>query len=405
VTARTRLLVAAAVLAAALPMAAAPARAGAAPPRVPSAAAAVVVDARDGTVMFAKRPDQERSIASTTKLMTALLALEEAKPDEVFTAPAYNAMPAESRINLREGERMTVQDLLEALLLESANDAAVALAENIAGSREAFVDRMNERAQELGLEHTSYANPIGLDDPGNYSSARDLATLARTLMRNRRFARIVDMPSATLESGSRQRVVQNRNDLVGAYPWVDGVKTGFTLHAGNVLVGAAARGPRARVVSVVLGEPTEAARDSDTLSLLRWGLDRFRRVKVVDSERALARADIEYYDDEQARLVPRRDVSLTVRDGQRLRRRVSAPEQLEGPRGAGERVGSVTVVVDGRLVRRVALVTAADVPGAGPLRIVVSELGVPLIVLIFLALLFAVILAILRLRVRIRIAR
>jgi serine-type D-Ala-D-Ala carboxypeptidase (penicillin-binding protein 5/6) len=405
VTARTRLLVAAAVLAAALPTAAAPARAGAPAPRVPSAAAAVVVDARDGTVMFAKRPDQERSIASTTKLMTALLALEEAKPDEVFTAPGYNAMPAESRINLREGERMTVQDLLEALLLESANDAAVALAENIAGSREAFVDRMNERAQELGLEHTSYANPIGLDQPGNYSSARDLATLARTLMRNRRFARIVDMPNATLESGSRQRVVQNRNDLVGAYPWVDGVKTGFTLNAGNVLVGAAARGPRARVVSVVLGEPTEAARDSDTLSLLRWGLDRFRRVKVVDSERALARADIEYYDDEQARLVPRRDVSLTVRDGQRLRRRVSAPEQLEGPRGAGERAGSVTVVVDGRPVRRVALVTAADVPGAGPLRVVVSELGVPLIVLIFLALLFAVILAVFRLRVRIRIAR
>jgi D-alanyl-D-alanine carboxypeptidase (penicillin-binding protein 5/6) len=375
-----------------------------APPRVPTADAAIVVDARDGTVMFAKKPDQERAIASTTKLMTALLSLEEAEPDEVFTAPAYSPAPAESRINLRAGERMTVEDLLEALLLESANDAAVALAENISGSREAFVDEMNDRAGELGLDHTSYANPIGLDQAGNYSSARDLATLASVLLRNPRFARIVDMPKALLESGAHPRVVVNRNDLVAAYPWVNGVKTGFTLNAGNVLVGAAQRGPRARVVSVVLGEPTEAARDEDTLTLLRWGLDRFSRVRVVDKGRALASADIEYRDD-QARLVPRRNVSLTIRDGMRLRRRVNAPEEVEGPIAAGERVGSVTVLVDGKPVRRVALVTAEDVPGAGTLRVLLSVLGVPLTLLIAVGILVAAILAILRVRVRIRIAR
>jgi serine-type D-Ala-D-Ala carboxypeptidase (penicillin-binding protein 5/6) len=396
------MLAAAALLVAATPGSAA--AAAAPPPRVPTAQAAIVVDARDGTVMFAKRPDAERSIASTTKLMTALLALEQADPDDVYTAPAYHAAPAESRINLREGERMKVQDLLEALLLESANDAAVDLAENISGSRDAFVQEMNDRAQEIGLEHTSYANPIGLDEAGNYSSARDLATLARALLRNRRFARIVDMPSATLESGIRRRVVQNRNDLVAAYPWVDGVKTGYTLNAGNVLVGAAARGARARVVSVVLGEPTEAARDADTLTLLRWGLERFNRVRVLDPSRALARADVKYYD-ETARLVPRRGAVVTVRDGQRLRRRVNAPDELEGPLAAGERVGSVTVLVDGRPVRRIALVIAAEVPGAGPLRKVVSELGVPLTVLVVIALLVAVILAILRVRIRIRIAR
>jgi serine-type D-Ala-D-Ala carboxypeptidase (penicillin-binding protein 5/6) len=199
-------------------------------------------------------------------------------------------------------------------------------------------------------------------------------------------------------------VVRNRNGLVGAYPWVDGVKTGYTLNAGNVLVGAAARGPRARVLSVVLGEPTEAARDADTLTLLRWGLARFSRVRMVDSGRALASTDIEYRD-EKARLVPRRDVFLTIRDGQQLRRRVNAPDQLEGPLAAGERVGSVTVLVDGRPVRRVALVTAAEVPAAGTLRVVVSELGVPLTVLIVLGTLVAAILAILRLRIRIRIAR
>ena len=399
---RSRMPAVAAILLAAAPGSAAAAEQP--PPRVPSAQAAIVVDAVDGTVMFGKRPDAERSIASTTKLMTALLSLEEANPRDVFTAPGYAAMPAESRINLRAGEEMTVQDLLEALLLESANDAAVDLAENIAGSREGFVEQMNERASELGLDHTSYANPIGLDEAGNYSSARDLATLTRRLLRNRRFARIVDSTEATLESGSHVRVVANRNDLVAAYPWVNGVKTGYTSNAGNVLVGSAARGPRARVISVVMGEPTEAARDADTLALLRWGLDRFSRVRVIPRGRTFARADVRYRDD-RARLVARRSVVVTVRDGEHLNRRVNAPEELEGPVARGERVGSVTVLVEGRRVRRVALVTAEEVPGAGRLRVLLSELGVPLTVLILLAILVAAVLAMLRLRIRIRIAK
>lgn len=403
-TARRRTLAVAAALLAAV---AGPADAATSPPEVPTADAAIVVDGRDGVVMFAKRPDSERAIASTTKLMTALLALERADPDDVFTAPAYEAMPAESRINLRPGERMTVEDLLEALLLESANDAAVTIAEGVSGSREAFVEEMNARAAELGLDHTSYANPVGLDQPGNYSTARDLASLTRRLLRRPRLARIVDMPAAQLESGVRPRVVENRNDLVAVYPWVSGVKTGYTLNAGNVLVGAARRGRGARVISVVLGEPTEAARDEDTLELLRWGLRRFHRVRVLEPRRALARAGIEHRD-ETARLAPRRGAVLTVRDGERIRRRVDAPDELEGPLPAGERVGTVTVLLDGRPVRRVALVTAAEVPGAGTLRVLLSALGVPLTLLLLLAILVVAalaVLAVLRLRIRIRIVR
>jgi len=401
VTAVHRTLVVAAVVVAA---AAAPASAAVPPPKVPGAPAAIVVDARDGTVMFEKRPDNERSIASTTKLMTALLALERAKPNDVFTAPAYNAMPAESRINLRPGERMTVHDLLEALLLESANDAAVTLAEGVSGSREAFVEEMNARAADLGLEHTSYANPIGLDEAGNYSSARDLATLTRVLLRRPRFARIVDMPEAELESGERPRVVENRNDLLASYPWVSGVKTGYTLNAGNVLVGAAKGPGGARVISVVLGEPSEAARDQETLTLLRWGLARFHRVRVLDPRRMLAQADIKYRDS-TARLVARREAVLTIRDGERIRRRVNAPEEVEGPLAAGTRVGTVTVLLDGRSARRVALVTAEEVPDAGTLRVLLSWLGVPLTLILLLAILVALVLAILRLSVRIRIVR
>ena len=161
-----------------------------------TASAAVLVDGRDGHVLYRRAASRRRAIASTTKLMTALIALERLPSRRRLTAPVYNAGAAESLIGLRPGERMAVADLLRALLLESANDAAVDLAENIAGSREAFVEQMNERASELGLDHTRYANPIGLDDPANYSSARDLATLARRLLRNRRFARIVMATSA-----------------------------------------------------------------------------------------------------------------------------------------------------------------------------------------------------------------
>ncbi len=399
---RLRLVVAACV-ALGVALAASPAASAAAPPSVDRAKAAIVVDARDGAVLFQKEPDQRRAIASTTKLMTALLTLERAGPRDVFTAPAYAALPAESKINLRRGERMRVEDLLEALLLESANDAAETLAEGVARSRPSFVALMNRRASQLGLGHTSYSNPIGLDDPDNYSTARDLASLAVRLLRRRHFARIVDMPRAVLESGSHRRVVDNRNLLVDSYPFVDGVKTGHTIDAGYVLVGAA-HARSASVVTVVLGEPSEAARDADTLALLRWGLGRFLRERVLDAERVVARPNVKYRD-ERAELVPRRSLLLTVRRGERVSRRVSAPDELEGPLEAGARVGSVTVLLDGRPVRQVDLLTSAAVPGAGPLRVLFSPLGVPLTLLLVLCALGAAALMVRRSRVSQRTVR
>jgi serine-type D-Ala-D-Ala carboxypeptidase (penicillin-binding protein 5/6) len=374
------------------------------PPDVSGAASAIVVDGRNGEVMFEKRANDRRSIASTTKLMTALLALERARPNEVFTAPRYDALPIESQINLRTGERMKVKDLLTALLLESANDAAATLARNISGSQEAFVAAMNERAEELGLEDTSYANPIGLDDPANYSSARDLAGLARLLLSRPRFARIVDTPVAELESGAVPRVIDNRNRLVSSTPWVSGVKTGYTGSAGYVLVGSATGRGGAKVISVVLGEPSEAARDAETLELLTWGLEQFKRVQVLDPDRALARADVRYYD-ERIRLVPRRGAVLTLRAGERVRRRVRAPEELEGPLPAGQRAGVVTVLVEGQPVRRVSLVTTTDVPDAGTLRVLTSALGVPLTLLLGVAILVAAVMLLFRMSNRLRLVR
>jgi serine-type D-Ala-D-Ala carboxypeptidase (penicillin-binding protein 5/6) len=375
----------------------------ASPPSVSRARSAILVDGHDGHVLFQKNPDKDRAMASTTKLMTALLTLERTKPAEVFRAPAYNALPAESKIDLRRGERMKVRDLLQALLLESANDAAVTLADGIAGSRSAFVSEMNSRAAQLGLTETHYANPIGLDDPGNYSSARDLSKLAATLMQRPSFARVVDREQALLRSGSHRRLIENRNLLVGRYPFVDGVKTGHTIDAGYVLVGAA-DDHGARVISVVMGEPSEAARDADTLALLRWGLSRFRTVEALAPRRTVASAKVKYRD-ERVALVPERRVMVTIRRGERLHRRVDAPDRVEGPLPAGRRVGSVELFRRGQVLARGALVTERAVPGASALRIVTSVLGAPLTLLIVLGILVSGALLALRLRVRMRLVR
>jgi serine-type D-Ala-D-Ala carboxypeptidase (penicillin-binding protein 5/6) len=382
----------------------APAQAAERPPPVPDAEAAIVVDGRNGDVMFRKRAGERRQIASTTKLMTALLTLERSRPRAVFTAADYVAAPVESQIGLRPGERMAVSDLLEALLLESANDAAATLAEGISGSTEAFVADMNERARELGLDDTSYANPIGFDDPLNHSTAYDLAELSIRLLDRPRFARVVDLPAAELESGARPRTIDNRNTLVAAHPFVSGVKTGHTLQAGYVLIGSAEGRGEAKVVSVVMGEPSEAARDADTLKLLRWGLGRFRQARVLNADRRMARVDVEYRD-EPAALVPSRDLTVTVREGERVRRVVRVPDEVEGPLPAGAGVGSVTVLVDGEPVGRLALVTTADVPGAGTARVLLSELGVPLTVLLVVAMLLGAVLVVRRSRVRLRLVR
>jgi D-alanyl-D-alanine carboxypeptidase (penicillin-binding protein 5/6) len=356
---------------------AAPASARVSRPSLATASAGIVVDARSGDVLLAKRADVRRPIASTTKLMTALLTLESGKLNRTFTAPAYNANPIESKINLRRGERMKVRDLLTALLLESANDAAVDLAVGVAGSKEAFVDKMNARARQLGLKNTHYANPIGLDAPSNYSSARDLSTLARKLMTNKVFAAAVDKPRATLRSGDHVRTIRNRNLLIGRYPFVDGVKTGHTGTARYILVGAA-HGHGSKVISVVLGEPSETARDVDTLNLLRWGIDQYKRVTVLRPGRTVTRVGVAHYPDLKIRLTTRHPAAFTLRRGERLSTRLHVPKELEGPIAAGRRVGSVDVLYLGHKVKTLGLVTTRAVPEASVAKRVKDDLGTPL---------------------------
>lgn len=358
--------------------------AGAAPASAPAAAeapelaarSAVLVEASTGEVVYARAADARRPIASTTKLMTVLLTLEHVGLGDVLSAVRYHAAPAETRINLRPGERMKVSDLLRAALLPSANDAAATLATGVAGSRAAFVRLMNDRAAALGLRHTHYANPVGLDEPGNYSSARDLARLVIALRANRFFRRTVNRPRVTLQSGDHPRTIVNRNPLLTSVPWIDGVKTGHTNRAGYILVGS---GSRAGVpmISVVLGEPSEAARANDTLALLRYGMSRYRRARALRAGQVLARPSVRWRD-EHVDLVPARPFALVARRGVLVRLHVDAPHDVDGPLPRGAEVGSVDVFYRGRRAAHVPLVTARAVPAAGLGTQIVSYAGRPL---------------------------
>lgn len=350
------------------------------PPPGLSASEAILVDARDGHVLYRKAPDRRAAIASTTKLMTALVATEKLRLDRRLRAGVYHAAAVESQIGLRPGERMSVADLLRALMLASANDAAETLARGAGGSVRRFVRLMNRKADELGLRQTHYANPVGLDQAGNYSSARDLSRLARIVLKNGFLAETAAMPRARLLTGAHERVVVNRNLLVGRVPWIDGLKTGHTLQAGYALIGAGTR-KGAKLVSVVLGTPSESARDGDTLHLLDYGFRFYRRVHVLRRSTAVARPKVAFFGNRRVALRPAHAFAFALRRGQRLRTSVAAPGTLDGPLERGARVGTVTVLVNGRPVQTVALITAKDVPRAGIVRKVVHYAVKPLLLL------------------------
>jgi D-alanyl-D-alanine carboxypeptidase (penicillin-binding protein 5/6) len=351
----------------------------ASPPKL-DARAWILIDPRDDSVLAAKAPNKRLPIASTTKLMTAYLALHQLKPNQLVRAPAYSpSNPAEITLGLRTGERMRVRDLLYGLLLPSASDAAETLAVAVSGSVPAFVEDMNRTAQRLGLTDTHYANPIGLDDPDNYSSAHDLVTLASILMRNRLFDGIVNSPSATLRSGDHPRTVTSRNTLLGRAPWINGVKTGHTLGAGYVLVGSGTK-DSTTLISAVLDTPSEYARDTDTLQLLDYGFSLYHPVQPVRVAQELASPKLDYRSDHLP-LVATRPISVNVREGQHVSTRVSAPGEISGAVHKGERLGRVTVTVDGRRAAVSPLVAAHAVGAATTLDKVISTAQNPLVLI------------------------
>jgi serine-type D-Ala-D-Ala carboxypeptidase (penicillin-binding protein 5/6) len=333
----------------------------AAKPRV-EARAWTLIDARTGAVLDSHAAARHLPIASTTKLMTAYVALQELPLGRIVRAAPYHPIYGESLLGLRAGQRISVRDLLYGLILRSGNDAAHDLALAAAGSVPRFVVQMNRRAAALGLADTHYANPVGLDQRGNFSSARDLATLTQRLLRIPAFAKIADSRSAVLRSVHPPRRIATINELLLDAPWVTGVKTGHTFDAAYVLVGSGQR-KGVDLISVAIGAPSDEARFRDNLELLEYGFRQYRRRMPVHAGQDLADPSIRYSGGELPLRAARR-IAVGLRRGQGLSIDVRAPAEVEGPVHRGAVLGRVTVSVDGRQAATVALRAGRSIPAA-----------------------------------------
>jgi serine-type D-Ala-D-Ala carboxypeptidase (penicillin-binding protein 5/6) len=322
-----------------------------------NARAYVVEDGRTGDVLLAKSPTSRVPIASLTKMMTVLVTLEHANLEDMVTITPQAAAVGESSIPLQAGERLSVRDLVEAALIQSANGAAWALADHVGhGDVNRFVFMMNRRARQLGLDETHFVRPDGLDAPGHVSSARDMTELARLLMQKPAIRRIVAMRDAMIAGGRR---LHTWNDLLGVYPGVVGVKTGHTSQAGWSEV-AAVRGPGVTVYATILGSPDRSTRNSDLSKLMTWGLSRFRVVPLISAGREYARAETAY-DHGSVALVAPRSLQRAVIVRRPLVERVVAPNGVELPVKKGQALGEVRVYDRGRLVGRSPLVAARSI--------------------------------------------
>jgi D-alanyl-D-alanine carboxypeptidase (penicillin-binding protein 5/6) len=343
---------------------AAPAGAAAKLPRI-EARAWTLIDARTGETLVSHAVAHQLPIASTTKLMTAYVVFHELPLDRIVRAAPYRPEYGESLLGLRPGQRISVRDLLYGLILRSGNDAAYDLARAAAGSEARFVAQMNRYAAALGLADTHYANPIGLDQRGNHSSARDLATLTRRLLAIPTFARIADARSAVLRSVRPRRRIESINELLQMAPWVTGVKTGHTFGALYVLVGSGRR-DGVELISVAIGAPTDEDRFRDNLDLLEYGFSQYRRRVPVRAGRALAEPSVRYSDGTLP-LRAARTLAVGLRPGQRLGVTVRGPAEVEGPIRRGTALGTATVYVDGRRTAIVALRAGHAVSAASTL--------------------------------------
>ena len=303
-----------------------------------SAKAYLVVDARTGDVLASSNATERLPIASLTKLMTVLVALQHHKLTDVVSVDPRAASVGESTIDLQPGDRLTVHDLVEAALIQSANDAADALALSVSRDYPSFARLMNAKAQQLGLHDTHFVRPDGLDAPGEYSSAADVTKLGRVLMRTRFVRQTVRQETATLQDG---RVLHTWVDLLGVVPSVIGVKTGHTDLAGWCQV-AAVRANGVTVYVTMLGSPTRSIRNVGLQSLLAWGLAQFRVVPAVQSGRAYAKVALPY-GKQPVGLVAARPLRSVVRLGHPLTEKVVAAAGASLPVRSGQVLGRVEV--------------------------------------------------------------
>lgn len=310
-----------------------------------NAKAWIVIDARTGEPLAGHAVNRHLPMASTTKLMTAYLAVRNLPFRANVVAGRYDADPAESLMGLKPGQVVSVRDLVHGLLMVSGNDAAVTLAIAVSGTVPRFVRLMNRTARELGLNDTSYENPVGLDGPRHYTSAADLARLGRIVMNMPRLRKIAGAREAVLTSYRPPVTIRTNDSFLLENNWAHGIKTGHTLSSGYTLA-SDGRKKATELIGAVIGAPTEAARNQETVRLLNWGFSLYSKEVPIRVGAPVATIEVRYEDDDLP-VRSKRRVRLGVRDGERLAVSTDLPEEVEGPVAAGERMGAATVLLNG----------------------------------------------------------
>ncbi len=312
-----------------------------------SAHSAVLMDGQTGRILYEKNMDEKSLIASTTKIMTALVVCEQCNVLDRMRIPKEAVGIEGSSMYLQEGEVLTLQELLYGLMLRSGNDAAVALAIYCGGTVEGFAQLMNDKARSLGLTGTHFSNPHGLDAPDHYSTARDLAVLSAYAMQNPVFAMTVS--TKTVSVGQRQ--LRNHNKLLWQVEGANGVKTGYTKAAGRILVSGAKRQGR-QLIAVTINAPSDWA---DHKQLLEEGFSRFSVKKLIEAGENLGSRQVFGGDAEKVQLLAGEDFSYALAQGEQVSVELSGAEFVYAPVSRGQEAGYAHIMIDGSPVGKVSL--------------------------------------------------
>ena len=326
-----------------------------------SATSAIVIDAKTGNVLFEKNSNERRPMASTTKIMTALVAIKYGNLADVVTVNGDVVGPGSlGGIDLQPGEQLTLKDLLYALLLPSANDAAVAIADHIGGSVGGFAAMMNQEAASIGATNTHFTNPHGLDDPMHYTTAHDLAIIAKTALQNPVFSQIVSTKTYSINRPSLgfSESIENENKLLSSYPGATGVKTGYTSHAGNCLVSSATRGG-VSLISVVLGVDWRKDLFDQSAALLDYGFSLYKSEQLIS--KGVIYKKIALKDGRQVDLVAANSQVSIVPDSLPISTETTAVASVHLPVKKGTVLGKIIAYQVGQAIAASDLVAKEDI--------------------------------------------
>ncbi len=337
-----------------------------------TAESAVLMDAATGKILWSKEQDKELPMASVTKIMTLLLACEALDQGKISlndrVTVSENAWSmGGSQIYLEPGEEMSMEDMLISIAVGSANDASVAVAEHIAGSEEAFVELMNNRAKELGCQHTRFANPTGLPAENHYTSAQDMAVILRQVLAYQQFCKVSSIYRYDIRGGDF--VLWNTNKLLKWYEGVDAGKTGWTNEAKYCLAATAKR-DGLRLISVVLGTPEPRSHFRETMKIFNYGFARYEAVQFAQRGERVKNVKVSKGTIDQVGVIAGADIAMAVPKGQKQNYRGQAllPEDIEAPLSKGQVVGEFVLLEGGKEVQRVPLLAQNQVSRASVFR-------------------------------------